>query len=176
MNQESTFKVENDMQTYHGEYMLLQQTIGIQMEIEASCDPGLVKVGKLTLNNHCIEIENQDKSKVAFSLDDFMGAESVASTKVDQYLIEEGVASLTLYYAQIVKKKVKINNKKMYSKDSVQLQSFRDKCIEAFYSRVQSRSTQIEGASRKRFLFFLSPKSGKGQAEMFYENYKKYFE
>lgn len=176
MNQETTSKADNEVQTRHVEFMEQKQASDLQMEMEASSDQSLVKKVKLMLGNHCIQVVGQDKSKVVFSVDDFMGAEFESTTKVDQYLIQEGVASLALYYAQIVKKKVKIIHKLVYSKDGDQLQSFREKCVEAFYCRVQSPSAPVDGAPRKRFLFFVSPMSGKGQALKYYDSYKKYYE
>lgn len=147
------------------------------LEIEASSDMNLVKKVKLMSKvDGTIEIISKDKSSVSFALKHFMGAEVTQHEKVDNCLTQTQIATLTLYYAEIKKGKVKFFESVCYSKDAHVLSEFKRHCIGLYYSIQLGESFHTETGARRRFLFFVSPASGKGKALKFYDQNKKYFE
>ena len=63
-----------------------------------------------------------------------------------------------------------------YSDRIDSLHSLRNRCIALFYTQIEGDLFQEPAVPRKRFLFFISPASGKGKALNFYNEYKRHFE
>jgi hypothetical protein len=63
-----------------------------------------------------------------------------------------------------------------YHKSVDEANSLREACLTAFYNRDDVRPAEEHVSPRKRVMFIVSPKSGKGHAVQLYGVAKKYFE
>lgn len=147
------------------------------LEVEAASDASLVKKVRLAATSEGrVEITSQDKSSAGFHIKDFMGAEVRQTGKVGFDQAQTGISVLILYYGQVKKGNVKICEHLTYSRDAAVLEDFRKHCINLYYLLSTGEPFKEDVAARRRFLFFISPASGKGKALKHYDEFKKYFE
>jgi hypothetical protein len=139
------------------------------MEIEAATDPAMVKKVSLLAKMNCLEIKRRDGGRTVYNVLDFMGGEVGTDQK-------SGKKKLTIFHANIRKSKVSIVEDVFYSDNLDTLLAFRERMIALFYFKVEGDAFEKPQSPRKRFLFFVSPASGKGKALKFYEEYKRHFE
>jgi hypothetical protein len=162
--------IDIEMDTAKGEKIM-------DFEIEACSDTALIKRVKLTAKAEgIIEIVAKDKSSVSFALQDFVGAEVYQHPKVAFCEWQAAVSVLAIYYAVIKKGNVKFQEYLCYSKDISQLTDFKQHSVGLYYTLVGNQPFHTKPGARKRYLFFVSPASGKGTAIKFYDQHKKYFE
>ena len=148
----------------------LSKTLNIpDMEAEAARDSAMVKKVTLVVRRDAIEIKARDGTRTVYNILDFMGAQLDTDNA-------SGKTKLTLFHSKTEKGKVRIIEEALFSEKSEALANFRERAIALFYLKIEGEYLEKSLHPRKRFLFFVSPASGKGKALKFYEDYRRHFE
>lgn len=144
-------------------------------EYDVFVDSAYKQRAKLVVTSESVELAQGGRARTVFSLDYFMGIQVYAAKDVEKPSVKNQSPSLVLLQARIHKKLVVVDRFVFYSPDSDLLMKLREEGLQAYYRKVDP-NRQSSGSPKRKLLFFVSPKSGKGTGLKIYDQQKEYFE
>ena len=163
------------VQSKHDESQIQLKTKEELHELEVYLDADLKQKAKLFITAQAIEIAQGGRARTVLGLDFFMGVQLFIGKDVEKPGPKSVAPSLVILQGRVQKKLIVVDRHQFFGTDADSLTAFREGCLSAYY-RMTDPQKPATGSPKKRLLFFVSPKSGKGTGLKIYDEQKQYFE
>ena len=131
---------------------------------------------KVMRDKYAVEVSYSQDNVVLYHMKNYMGIDIRTNQKVGE-TDQNDKSFIVLHNAEINNKKLKVVESVFYSDNFDVLSSTVSKLNALYYSYVRDvNGCEIPNGRKLRFLFIVSPASGKGKAVKMFHECKRYFE